>query len=367
MPELKPFLKQLISLPGLSGYEGPVRTVIAEAWKPLVDELATSRVGSLHGIRRGTRPLPDGASNQPRPRIMLAAHMDAIGLMVTGITDEGFLRFTEVGGVDPRILPSMPVMVHGTRQGGRDLPAIIAQPSDRLLPPSVRGKPVKMEYLLVDTGLEAEEVRQWVRVGDLISFGTQPLELGGDILAGHSLDNRASVAAVTACLEELQHIQHYWDVYAVATVQEEETLGGALTSPFEIQPQLAIAIDVTFAKGPGASDWRTQQMGKGVSLDWGPNSHPAFFEAIKEVAERVDIPYSVSVYAAHSGTDAMGMQIVAEGIPTMVVSIPLRYMHTPVEVISLKDVARAGRLLAQFIASLEPDFMETKMRWDNES
>ncbi|MBE0699453.1 MAG: M42 family peptidase [Anaerolineaceae bacterium] len=353
--DLKPFLKKLISLPGLSAFEDPVRDVIAEAWRPLVDELTTSRTGSLHGIRRGT-----GA--EPRPRIVLAAHMDAIGLMVTQVTQDGFLHFTEVGGVDPRILPYTPVMIHASGMKGetRSLPGIVVQPPDSLLPASQKGKPVKMEHLLVDTGLPAGETAALVRPGDLISFDTEPVDLEGETLAGHTLDNRASVAAVTACLDELQRVRHAWDVYAVATVQEEETLLGAFTSPFGIRPQIAVAIDVTFAKGPGVSgDYRTFALGKGFTLDWGPNTHPAVFESFKTLAERLDLPFSVSVYPSHSGTDAMGMQIVAEGIPTMVISIPLRYMHTPVEVVSYKDIARTGHLLAQYIAGLEPEFINT--------
>ena len=356
MSDIKPFLKQLISLPGLSGYEGPAREAIAAAWKPLVDELSVSPLGSLHGLKRGS-------GTEPRPRILLAAHMDAIGLMVTNITDEGLLGFTEIGGVDPRILPSMPVMVH-TRSG--DLPGIVALPSDRLLPAAVRGKPARLEHLLVDTGLMPEDVHRQVRVGDLISFGTDPLELSGDTLVGHSLDDRAAVAVVTICLEELSRRAHSWDVWAVATVQEEETLGGALTSPYTIRPQIAVAIDVTHAKGPGASDWRTAPLGKGFTLDWGPNTHPALFSAFKETAERAELPFTIQTYPAYSGTDAMGMQIVAEGIPTMVVSIPLRYMHTTVELVSMKDVNRAGRLMAEFVTSLTPDFVEKKLKWEEE-
>lgn len=356
MTELKPFLKQLISLPGLSGYEGPAAEATAAAWKPLVDEISVTRLGSLHGLKRGS-----GA--EPRPRILLAAHIDAIGLMVTHISDQGLLGFTEIGGVDPRILPGMPLVVH-TRQG--DLPGIVALPADRLLPPAVRGKPARLEHLWVDTGLEADEVRARVRVGDPVSFGTEPLELGGNTLVGHSLDDRAAVAAVTLCLDELTRRTHAWDVWAAATVQEEETLGGGFTSPFVIRPQIAVAIDVTHAKGPGASDWRTAPLGKGFTLDWGPNTHPRLFEAFKETADRCELPYNLSVYPSGSGTDAMGMQIVAEGIPTMVISIPLRYMHTPVELVALKDIERTGRLLAEFITGLEPDFVEKKLSWEEE-
>ncbi|HCE17159.1 MAG TPA: M42 family peptidase [Anaerolinea thermolimosa] len=352
MPDLKEFLKRIISLPGLSGHEGPVREVIAEAWKPLVDEISVSRLGSLHALKHGQ-------AAPPRPKILLAAHMDAIGLMVTRVTPEGFLYFTEVGGVDPRILPAQAVTVHARR----DLPGVIGQPPDRLLPPHLRGKPVPMSHLVVDVGLPPEEVQALVRVGDLISFATEPLELGEDLIAGHTLDDRAAVAAVTACLDELKAVNHAWDVVAVATVQEEETLGGGLTSPFEIRPDIAVAIDVTFAKGPGVNDYRGRGLGKGVALGWGPNTHPAIFESFKELADQLDLPYEVEVHPRYSGTDAMGMQIVAEGIPTMVLSIPLRYMHTPVEVVSMKDVRRAGRLLAQFIAGLTPEFME-QLKWD---
>ena len=351
MIELTPFLKQLITLPGLSAYEEPARRVIAEAWRPLVDELSVSRLGSLHGLKRG-----HGAD--PRPRIMFSAHMDAIGLMVTTIVD-GFLHVTEIGGIDPRILPGQLVTVHGRR----DLPAIVVQPPDRLLPPDQHGVPVKMEYLFVDTGLLPDEVAKLVRPGDLVSFASQPIELEGGALAGHSMDDRAAVAALTLCLQELQHMQHAWDVWAVASVQEEETLGGARTSPFEIRPDIAVAVDVTFARGPGSSDHRTFPMDKGPTIGWGPNIHPAIHKALKNLAERLDIPYQFEAMPRHSGTDAMGMQIVAEGIPCAVLGIPLRYMHTPVEEICLKDISRTGHLMAEFIASLEPDFVN-QIRWD---
>ncbi len=353
MTDIKNFLKSLISLPGLSGYEAPVREVIRETWQPLVDEISVSRLGSLHAVRRGS-----GA--EPRPSILLAAHMDAIGLMVTGIQGD-WLRFTEVGGVDPRILPGQEVTVHARE----NLPGVVVQPPDHLLPASQRGNPVAMEYLFVDTGLRAEELAEKVRVGDLISFAQPPLELSGNVIAGHSLDNRASVAAITHCLQDLQFMHHDWDVWAVATVQEEETMGGAFTSAFALRPQIAIAIDVTFAKGPGANDWRTVTLAKGPSIGWGPNIHPYVYQKFSEVAEKLDIPHQKEYLPKHSGTDAYAMQVAAEGIPTMVISIPLRYMHTPVEVVAMNDLERTGRLLAEFIRRLEPDFME-KMQWDDE-
>ena len=352
MKEISAFLKELLSLPGLSAYEKPVSERIAAAWKPLVDKISVSRLGSLHAVRRGS-------ADKPRPRILLAAHMDAIGLMAT-VIENGFIRFTEIGGVDPRILPGQPVTVHGQR----DLPGIVIQPASFLLPPILNNHdPVPMDQLLIDTGLQPQEALSLVRPGSPISFAQPPMELAGNVICGHSLDNRASVAALTVCLQELQHINHKWDVWAVATSQEEETLGGALTSPFEIRPHIAIAVDVTFAKGPGVSDYKGFPFGKGVALGHGPNIHPAIHKAIRELAERLEIPFHLEAMPAQSGTDAMGLQITAEGIPTMVISIPLRYMHTPVEAVALKDIDRAGRLLAEFIARLETNFLDT-ISWD---
>jgi tetrahedral aminopeptidase len=352
MIELTPFLKELISLPGLSAYEDPVRNAIANAWKPVVDELTTSRLGSLYGLCKGS-------GSEPRPGILLAAHMDAIGLMVTGVVD-GFLRFTEVGGIDPRILPGLAVLIHGRRP----LPGIIVQPPDHLLPPAFKGRPVDMEYLLIDTGLLPEEAAALVRVGDLVSFDNPPVDLSGDLISGHSLDNRASVTAVTLCLQELQHIKHTWDVWAVATVQEEETLAGGFTSPYDIRPSLTVAVDVTFAKGPGASDYRNFPLGKGPTLGWGPNIHPAAYKEFKKIAEELDIPFNTEIMPTHSGTDGYAMQVVQEGVPSMVIGIPLRYMHTPVEVAATKDIARAGHLVAEFIARLQPEDI-AKLTWEN--
>lgn len=353
MPDLLPFLKSLISAPGLSGHEGPIREIIAEAWRPLADELSTSRLGSLHAYKRGRL-----GDRESRPSILLAAHMDAIGLMVAGQVGD-FLRVLPVGGLDPRVLPGQLVTVHGRS----DLPGLIVLPPARLLPADLPEGSVAIKYLLVDTGLRANELEPLVRPGDLISFAQAPLELRGDTLAGHSLDNRASVAAVTVCLQELASRNHDWDVWAVATVQEEVNLGGAITSAFQLQPSLAVAVDVTWAKGPGTPDNKTFPMGKGPTLGWGPNIHAGVFKAFRELADRLELPYQIEVIPQHSGTDAAGMQVVAEGLPTMVVSIPLRYMHTPVEVVSLKDITRTGHLMAEFIAQLQPDFME-KLSWD---
>ncbi|HQV94129.1 MAG TPA: hypothetical protein PLA27_00985 [Anaerolineales bacterium] len=353
MTDILPFLKSLISASGVSGNETPVAKLIEEKWRPLVDETRLSRVGSLHGLKRGT-------DKKKRPSIMIATHMDAIGMRVSQVVD-GFLRITNVGGIDARVLPGAEVTVHAS--SGADLPAVIAMPSSRLLPESAGDGALVIGYLLVDTGLTPREVEKKVKVGDLVSFANEPMELAGDILSGHTIDNRASVAALTVCLEELQSKPHVWDVWAVATVQEETSYLGAYTSAFEIRPQIAIAVDGTFAKGPGANGWQTHPMGKGVGLCLGPNMHPFLHKKLSELADKLEIPWFLDVTTSHSGTDAYPMQVTAEGIPTALVEFPIRYMHTPVESVAVKDIQRAGRLLAEFIASLEENFVET-ITWD---
>jgi endoglucanase len=354
MNDILPFLKSLISVSGLSGHEAPVANLIEQKWTPLVDEISRSKLGSVHGLKKGS-------GRVPRPSVMIATHMDGIGLMVSRIVD-GFLYITNIGGIDPRVLPGAPVTVHASINA-ESLYGVVVLPPANLLPQGKGDKAVGLQYLIVDTGLIPREVSKRIQVGDLVSFNTEPVEMSGGCLSGHSLDNRASVAALTICLEELQAKSHGWDVWAVAPVQEEITYAGAFTSAYQLHPTIAIALDVTFGKGTGANDHTAFPLGKGVTLGVGPSMHPFLHKRLKEVAEKAEIPVVNEAMSSSSSTDADAMQLSADGVPTMVVSIPLRYMHTPVEVIALKDVQRAGRLLAEFVASLEADFMN-KIVWD---
>ena len=351
MTDLLALLKKMLSASGLSGFEDPIREMIHEAWAPLTDELSVSKIGSLHGLKKGR-------GKAPRRRVLISAHMDAIGMMITDIQG-GLMRVTEIGGLDHRILPGQLVIVHGREA----LPGVVVQPPAHLLPESAGEGPVEMKYLFVDVGLRPDAVAEKVRIGDTVSYAQEPLELTGEAVAGHTLDNRVSVAATTLCLQELQTRMHDWDVWAVASAQEEETLGGALTSPFDIRPDIAIVIDVCFAKSAGSNDWRSIPLGEGVGLGYGPNIHPALYDGFEEKAKALEIPYHRDLMPKMSGTDAMAIQVVAEGIPCMVLGIPLRYMHTPVETVSLKDIRRAGRLMAAFIADLTPDALD-KIQWE---
>ncbi len=347
MTELLQHLKTMIAAAGLSGHEAPIRAIIEEAWKPLTDELSVSRLGSLHALKRGV-------GKAPRPSVLVATHMDAIGMMVTKVQD-GYLYLDEIGGIDPRVLPGQLVTVHGRE----DLPGVVVQPPAHALPEQYATNPVPLAHLMVDAGLTARQVEKLVRPGDLVSFASEPIEFDGNHLAGHSLDNRASVAALTEALRILQNRKHSWDVWAVATVQEEETLGGALTSGYQLRPDVAVVIDVTHAKSPGAPGHLTYAMDKGPTLDWGPNTHPKMYQSFKDLAKKLEIPWQESIYSRSSGTDAILLQVAGEGIPTGILSIPLRYMHTPVEMLQVRDIERTARLLAEFIAALDDKFMET--------
>ncbi len=356
MSDILPFLKSIVSISGLSGYETPIATLIEKKWTPLVDETSRSKLGSFHGLKKGSASVKDS-----RPSVMIATHMDAIGLMVTRIVD-GFIYVTHIGGIDARVLPGTPVTVHASKSG-EELYGVIVMPHVNLLPEGEGTGVMPMKYLMVDTGFTPREVSKRVSVGDLVSFNTEATEVAGGCVSGHSIDNRASIAALTVCLEELQSKSHVWDVWAVSTTQEEVTLGGAETSAFQIRPTIAIAVDVTFGKGTGVQGWEGHELGKGPTLGLGPTIHPFLHKRFKEVAEKVEIPFAVEPMPAHSSTDGDALQLTAEGIPTMVVSIPMRYMHTPVEMVAVKDIQRTGRLLAEFIASLDADFMN-KIAWD---
>jgi len=351
--EVVPFLKSLSEASGVSGYEDEVRELVLEAFTPLADEVRTDAMGNVIALKRGQ-------GSEPRRRIMLAGHMDEIGLMVT-VLEKGFLRFTQVGGYDVRTLLGQEVLVHGQRT----LPGVIGTRPPHVLSPEECNKPVPMDQLFIDVGLTPDELKVAVQVGDLITIRRPFTELQNGLVAGKAFDDRAAVAAIAFCLDLLQTLQHEWDVFAVATVQEEVGLRGATTSTFGVAPDVGIAIDVGFGKQPGVTEEHAIELGKGPSLGVGPYLHPGMFRSLKRAAEENEIPFQTEVAPGSTGTDANAIQITREGIPTGLLGIPLKSMHTSVETLSVKDVERTGRLMAQFIASLDGSFMD-ELAWRRE-
>lgn len=353
MFDLKSHLKMLVESHAPSGHEGPIREIIRDTWHNMTDTMEQDGLGSLIGIKRATQP------TDPPRKIMLAAHMDEIGMMVRDIVD-GFIYVHRISGVDNRVMLSQTVLVHGKLP----LPGIVAATPPHMLNPGERNKYPSFDDLVIDVGLPAEEVAELVQIGDLITVDVPMIELQGTKLAAKTMDDRACVAAVTACLNHLQGMRHQWDVYATATVQEETGLRGAATAAYHIQPDIAIALDVAFAPQSGVDSDGTIDMGGGPGIGIGPNFHPGLNKKIKEVASQYEIKLQDDFIPGASGTDAWAIQVAHEGIPTALLGVPIRNMHSPVETLDLKDIERCGRLLAQFIASLDADFMSA-IDWDD--
>lgn len=344
--QTKEFLKKLSEARGVSGYEAPVRELVREEFLQYTQELRVDPMGSLIACKRGE---PTGAG--PRRSIMLAGHMDEIGLLVTKL-EKGFLRFGTVGGFDLRVLLGQEVVVHGKK----DLPGVIGTRPPHVLSAEEQEHILPLDKLFIDVGLSADELAQWVRVGDIITIRRDFLELSGDLVSGKAFDDRAAVACIANCLQHLTILRHTWDVYAVATVQEEVGLRGALTSTFGIAPDIGIAIDVGHGNMLGVSEVDTATVGGGPALGIGPNIHPMMYSRLVDTAKANEISYQPDAIPGRSGTDAWPMQVAREGMPTALISIPLRYMHTSVETISLKDMERIGRLLGLFISGLDEEF-----------
>ncbi len=341
-PDSFSLLKELSETPGVSGQEDQVRACVSEHLAPLVDELHTDTLGNLTGLKRGR----DSSGR----RVMLAAHMDEIGLIVTRL-EKGFLRFAPVGGVDLGALPAQEVTVHGRS----DLPGLIASRPPHVLSPAERETPFAQADLFIDVGLDADTLAEFVSVGDFITVRRSTDRLGNGHASGKALDNRVSVVVLLRALRLLQRRSHAWDIFAVVTVQEEIGLRGAKTAAFQVEPDVGIALDVTYAEQPGASAEEALPMGSGPAIGLGPNLHPVLRKLLVDTAERNEIPFTHEVLPGNSGTDAWAMQVSQSGIPTALISVPVRNMHTPVETVALKDIERSARLLAEAICELPDD------------
>lgn len=339
--EVNKFLFEASQKSGASGYEDEISNLVKEVFSPFVDDIKRDKLGNLITLKKGS-------INSPRRlKIMMAAHMDEIGLMVTKIDKNGFLRFANIGGIDYRVLLSQEVLI-----GENKVYGVIGMMSTHMQSEEDRKKSIKTEEMFIDTGLCKEEVEKKIKVGDHIIIKRAPIEILNECLSGKSLDDRAGVAVMLQCLKELTTLKHHADVYAVATVQEEVGLRGAMVSSYSINPDIGIAIDVCHGDMPGVPEEETCKLSKGPVISIGPNFHPWLNKKLIEVAEENNIPYQINSTPGASGTDAWAIQITKVGIPTVLISIPLRYMHTSVETLSIKDIKTAGKLLSRFILSL---------------
>jgi len=343
--EIKSILQQLTQARGPSGGEDEAAKLVAQLMAPLCQEVAIDAVGNVVGFKPGSGP-------EPRPRVMLMAHLDEIHLTVSAI-DGAFLRFVE-NYYDPRVLVGAQVTVLGKDP----LPGVIGDLPPHLMTAKDRKRMPDVDEMVIDLGLDAAQVAERVQVGDQVLLEGPFQELLGDRVASKALDDRLLVATMLATLEALQRIEHPCDVIAVASVQEEFSGLGARTATWAQRPDLAIALDVTFARQPGMPEIDSFPLGSGPAIALGPNLHPRITQTLLDLAEQLEIPHETSIEPARTGTDAWGIQVSAGGAPTGLVSIPVRNMHSPVEVVDMKDVGRTVRLLAAFLAQADAAFAD---------
>ncbi len=340
----KEFIKAITETPGVSGHEEEVARLIEDALSGYCHEVTKDPLGNLLFLKRG----------EGKGKIMLAAHMDEIGLMVKEIDENGFIKFTNVGGVDQRTLLCQEVTIHGKEK----VYGIIGVKPPHLTDDAERSKAIGIEDLMIDTGFKSKELEEKLSIGDVVTVNRQNVVLKNDYIAAKALDDRAGVAVLLECLKALKALKHDMDVYCVATVQEEVGTRGATTAAYSINPDIGIAIDVGFGRTPELNQHETIELAKGPAITVGPNIHPRIFDQLKTIAKQHYIDYQIEIATGHSGTDAWPIQVSRAGVATGVLSIPLRYMHTSVETLSFSDIEKTGKLLAHFIVSLNDRDME---------
>ncbi|MGH2853455.1 MAG: M42 family peptidase [Solirubrobacteraceae bacterium] len=341
-------LRDLLAARGPSGYEtGP-----AAVWCAAARAFGADAQVDVVGTPSARLP---GRGTPPARRLVVMGHIDEIGLIVTHIDDEGFLWFREVGGWDAQILVGQRVAL-GTRAG--EVAGVIGKKPVHLLREEERKKVAEVRDLHIDVGArDGEHARELVRVGDVAVIAADPVELPGGRIAARALDNRlGSFVALEAARLVAQAGGAEWELVAVAAAQEETTFGGSRTSAFSLEPDAAIVVDVTHATdAPGieVKEAGKHELGSGPVLSRGSTLHPRLFELLHDTAEREGIPFTVEAIGRNTGTDADAVHLSRGGVPTALVSVPIRYMHSPVELVALADVHAAARLIAAAARTLD--------------
>ena len=341
------FLARLLTAAGPSGHETSPAQVWREYCSQFSDDVGADSVGSSYARVPG---IAGGA------RLVIVGHIDEIGFHVTHIDSDGYLRFGEVGGWDAMVLVGQRVRIH-TRNG--DVIGVIARKPIHLLKDEERKKVPEIKDLHIDIGAnDGDEARGLVRIGDAGVIDVQPIDLPHDIVVSRALDNRVGcyVAAEAARLVA-EGGGAPGDVLAMAVAQEETTFAGSRTSAFAHKPDVAVVVDVTFATDqPGIElgPITEHKLGSGPVIARGTTLHPRVFELLYQAGEQEQIPFTVESLGRGTGTDADAIHLSRAGVPTGLVSVPLRYMHSPVELVSVPDIDAAARLIAAFAKLLEP-------------
>jgi endoglucanase len=342
MAEIPSLLDKLLRQAAPSGHEAPAAAV----WR---EEAAFASLGA-DGLGSSMARVGDAS-----PLLAVVGHIDEIGLVVTHIDEKGYLWFAPIGGWDPQILVGQRVAVR-SRDGL--VPGVVGRKPIHLLEAEQRKKVVELKGLHIDVGAtDGAEAEALVRIGDPVTIAAEPLRLAGDRLASKAMDNRLGAYVALEALRRCHERGSLRGSFAaVAAVQEEIGLFGARTAAFELRPDLAVAVDVTHATdAPGVDEKEigSHPLGSGPAIGRGSTLSPKVFELLAETAEEVGIEYTISASGRNTSTDADAIQISRSGIPTGLVSIPLRYMHSPVELVDLGDLEATVELIAAFAARLD--------------
>ncbi len=337
------FLKTLVQQPSPSGFEVPAQKVVRARMQRAADRVFADVHGNVYGVLNESAPM----------KVMLAGHVDEIGLMITHIDANGFLYFAEIGGWDAQIILGQRVQVLAARGV---VPGVIGRKPTHLLEGDERSKAVKLDQLFVDIGArnKADALRS-VAVGDPIVIQPDFIELKNGLVAARAFDDRIGAWAVTEVLSALRGRALKVAVYAVSTVQEEIGLRGATTSAYQVQPAVGIAVDVGHtADSPGSDPKKVGDVGlaRGPILHQGANINPVLGKRLCETARRKKIKWQMQASPRGTGTDANAMQLARGGCAAALVSVPVRYMHSPVEVIALADLEATVELIAETILTL---------------
>lgn len=340
----KKFFKDLVMAPSPSGFEQPAQEVYRNFVKEYADEVTTDVHGNVIALKKGTGKI----------RIMISGHADEIGLMVNYIDDKGFIRFTSIGGVDATLLPGLRINIYHNKKVVR---GIIGRKPIHLMSPEDRKNTPKISDLWIDIGAKDKKAAEKkVCVGDHATFSPGLETLSGSIITTKATDNKAGVYVAGCLLKELANEKISANIYSVSSVQEEVGLRGARTSAYGIDPHVGIAIDVTHATDyPGMNK---NQLGdvaleKGPTIAVGANINPKVFELLKKAGDKAKVKYQIEAAPRGTGTDANAIQVTRAGVAAGLISIPNRYMHTPNEVISFKDLEGAVKLLVEFVRLID--------------
>ena len=341
------FLKELVEAPSPTGFEQPAAAVLRERLEGVADTVETDIMGSVHARLKGT-----GSG----PSVMLAGHIDEIGLMVNYITPEGYIAFKALGGVDAGILPGLRVDVHAADGVYR---GVLGRKPIHLIEEDERKNITKLEKLFIDIGLPVEKVKEKVRIGDPITFAVDLEEFGDGMIVSRGLDDKMGAWIAARVLEEVKAAGcGHGDLIAAGTVQEEIGLRGGTTSAYSVDPDIGIAIEVCHATDYPDIDKRQhgeQVAGKGPVIARGPNINPVLFDQLVAAAENAGVDYQIQAEPRGTGTDANAIQLSRGGKVAGLVSIPLRYMHTPTEVLAISDLDAAVKMLTRFVLDLAPE------------